>query len=166
MKIGQRLKQIIGTVAPMLGTSLGGPLGGIAGNMLQKALGVDTEEAALQLIDTNPTESLAKLRQAEVEFKKLDIDLERINQQDRDSARQRQVAMKDHTPTVLAFLLTAGFFGTLFWMLKYGLPLEGRDVIMVMIGSLGTAWISAIVYYFGSSSGSAKKTEMLGNANR
>ena len=39
-------KSVVGTVAPLLGTALGGPFGGVAGKMIQDALGVDSESAA------------------------------------------------------------------------------------------------------------------------
>jgi hypothetical protein len=164
MKIGERLRKIIGTVAPKIGGALGGPLGGIAGKMVRDALGVETDDAALDVLQTDP-EALLKVKQAEIDFDKrlaeLGIDLEKIHQEDRDSARRREMAVGDYTPKVLAYLLTIGFFGTLAALLYFGLPMDGRDVIMVMIGSLGTAWVATVNYYFGSSSGSAAKTNLL-----
>lgn len=44
------------------------------------------------------------------------------------------------------------------------LPVASRDVLNIMLGSLGTAWISIIAYYFGSSNGSSRKTELLAKA--
>ncbi len=41
------------------------------------------------------------------------------------------------------------------------LPHENRDPVNVVIGALGTAWISIIGYYFGTSAGSMRKTELL-----
>ena len=41
------------------------------------------------------------------------------------------------------------------------LPEANRDLVNVVVGALGTAWISIIGYYFGTSAGSMRKTELL-----
>jgi hypothetical protein len=160
MKIGQRLKNIVGTVAPKLGVALGGPLGGMAGKMLQTALGVDSEEAALQMLESDP-DALLKIKQAEQDFetrmRELDIDESRLDVEDRSSAREREKIVRDRTPAYLAYLLTAGFFGVLFFILMYGVPEEGGEALLVLLGALGGAWGTAMAYYFGSSRGSQIK---------
>ena len=65
------------------------------------------------------------------------------------------------TVAVLTFLITAGFFGVLWWLIMHDLPATGRDVIMVMVGTLNTVWISFATYYVGTTSGSARKTGAL-----
>jgi hypothetical protein len=57
--------------------------------------------------------------------------------------------------------VTAGFFGILLLMALRALPEANRDLVNVVVGALGTAWISIIGYYFGTSAGSMRKTELL-----
>ena len=72
-----------------------------------------------------------------------------------EGARRREVDAKDTaTPRWLAF-------GILGWMLALGKPAVGGDALLVMLGSLGTGWASCVSYYFGSSAGSSRKSELL-----
>ena len=90
MSIFSKLKKIVGTVSPLLGGALGGPIGGLAGSMIQKALGVDSDEAALAILESDP-DSLLKLRTVEADLEvrmaELGITEEQIHADDRDSAR-------------------------------------------------------------------------------
>ena len=95
----------------------------------------------------------------------LEIDLERISASDRDSARQREMAVRDWTPTALAAGITFGFFGVLFWLFVYGVPKGSGDVVMIMVGGLQTSFVAVISYYFGSSAGSKAKDELLAKRN-
>ena len=100
-------------------------------------------------------------------MRELDIDLERISNADRDSARNREVKTKDLTPKVLAGFITCGYFGVLFYMLANGLPQHGgSEAMLVMLGTLGTAWGGVVAYYFGSSAGSKEKTEAMNRMAR
>ena len=94
-------------------------------------------------------------------MKSLDIDLERISAGDRDSARQMQIATKSWLPEILAVLVTVGFFGVIAYIIKFGLPESGKEALLLLLGSLGTAWTGVMAFYFGSSSGSKQKTDAL-----
>lgn len=50
---------------------------------------------------------------------------------------------------VLAFLITVGFFGTMTYMLRYGVPTEGGEPLLVMIGGVAMAWSQIVSFYFG-----------------
>lgn len=176
--MGFDIKKLLGTVAPMLGTALGGPLGGAAASLLVNKLGskadptdpVAVQEALAQAVMT--PDGLAKLKEAEMDFqlqmKTLDIksvyDLEALASNDRASARAREVSIRDKVPAYLACGVTLGFFGLLGFLLRHAPPADSKDVLNIMLGSLGTAWVSIVAYYFGSSSGSAAKTELLAQA--
>lgn len=160
-------KNIVGTVAPTIATALGSPLAGLAVAAIGKIFGIDaaTQEQVAQAVAGASPEDLLKLKQAEIEFQKrmaeLEVDLVRISAADRDSARQRQIQVKDVTLPILAMSVTGGFFGVLMFMMVQEVPTSSKDVLNIMLGSLGTAWIQVMSYYFGSSQGSAKKDVLL-----
>jgi len=160
---------VMAAFAPTLGAVLGGPLGGTAGAILAEILTGDPdanpEEVAARL-GAPSLELLSKLKAADAEFKKALLDagvkLEELATQDRASARQREIDLGDSlTPRLLATGITCGFFAVLAWMLYAGVPIEGGEALLVMLGALGTAWAGVVSYYFGSSAGSAAKTREL-----
>ena len=160
---------LVRTVAPTIASAVGGPLAGMATRAISEALlgkpDGSEQELAESAAKATPEQLLA-LKQAENDFaikmRELDIDLERIANEDRDSARNREVATKDWTPRILAGLITVGYFGALFYMLRNGLPQHGgSEAMLVMLGTLGTAWGGVVAYYFGSSAGSKAKDEAM-----
>lgn len=161
-------KQIIRTVAPALATALGGPLAGMAaGAISEAALGKgdgSMEEISAAVLKGGP-EMLARLKEAEYGFrskiKELEIDLEQINAGDRASARDREKALKDRTPAYLAAGVFAGFFGILAALIFLSIPSASLSPLNIMLGSLGTIVVQVAAYYFGSSSGSSRKNDML-----
>jgi hypothetical protein len=67
MEWGDLAKQVISLGAPMLGTALGGPLGGVAGEILAKAVGsVSITPAAVQ--SALPAADPTKLAEAETQW--------------------------------------------------------------------------------------------------
>ena len=157
------------TLAPLLGSALAGPLGGAAASFIADKLGVKeaTIEAVTDVLNSGKmtADQIASLKLAEIEFEKFlkqnAIDLEKIHAGDRDSARKLQTETKSNVPGFLAIGVTFGFFGILLFLLLEGVPATGGDALLVMLGALGAAWGSVISFYFGSSSGSAAKTEAL-----
>lgn len=165
MNFGQTAKTVLAAVAPILGTALGGPFGGLAGSLLSKALGTSDPKAMEAAITSTDPDILLKIKQADLDFqtqmKTLDISAEKLVYDDIANARAREMTVKDDTPKILAYLVTLGFFGVLGDLLYFGKPAVGGDVMLVLVGSLGTAWTGIIAYYFGSSAGSAAKTDTI-----
>ncbi len=60
------IKSILGTSAPVLGTLIGGPMGGAVGGLISKALGVENTPEAIELALTNNPDALVRLRELEV----------------------------------------------------------------------------------------------------
>ena len=165
----QQLLNLVRTVAPSIASAVGGPLAGMATKAISEALlgkPDGTEEELAQAATKATPEQLLALKKAENDFalqmRELDIDLERIAGADRDSARNREIKTKDWTPKLLAGGITIGYFGVLFYMLTHGLPTTGgSEAMLVMLGTLGTAFGGVMAYYFGSSAGSKEKTEAM-----
>jgi hypothetical protein len=156
---------LLTAIAPSIATAIGGPVAGLAVKALSSALGVSPDSDIEAAILSASPEQLAAIKKADYDFrvqmKELDIDLERIASADRDSARSMQIATRDWIPRVLAILITLGFFGILIWMLLKGMPPTGTEALLMMLGSLGTAWTGICNFYYGSSAGSKAKTDAL-----
>lgn len=165
-------KGALGNLAPMLATALGGPLAGGAVAAITRALGLGEDasdaEIATKLATASP-DTLLQLKKAEQEFAarmaelgfKSEADLERIAADDRASARHREIERQDWTPRVLAYLVTAGFFTMLAVMVFAEIPERSKDPIYILLGTLGGTFGSIIAYYFGSTAGGQKKSELL-----
>lgn len=162
-------KGILGGVAPALATALGGPAAGGAVKFLaEKLLGKpDASEAEVAAAISGATpeqiEALRKLDQDYVlALSDKVVALEKIDADDRASARGREVALHDPMVGWLAIVISAGFFSLLALLAFRSVPAENRDIIMTMVGVLGTAWIGVTTYYFGTSSGSRSKDAVIG----
>jgi hypothetical protein len=169
MSFGSTAKQVLATVAPLLGTALGGPFGGLAGSMLAKALGTTDPAAQEAAITSTDPDILLKLKQADTDFqaqmKALQISEEKLVFDDVANARGREIAVKAATPHVLAYLTTAGFFLSLLGAFFVPIPDASKGIVFTMIGSLGTVWITQMGFYFGSSMGSDHKTDILASVS-
>lgn len=70
--------------------------------------------------------------------------------------------MKDwNVPRFLVVTTTLGFFTLIVLLYFKAFPAESKDILNVMLGVVGSAWTGIVGYYFGSSQGSARKTDML-----
>ena len=164
------------------GLSVAGPAGNLAASILQKALNLDSKQggdpadpakvaAALNDLTLTPDQRTA-LAQAEMDYSKAMAemgykqvtDLEELANADRASARNLQATTKSWVPAALALTITAGFFSVVAFMLLRAIPQSGHDALMLILGSLASAWVSVVAFYFGSSKGSADKTALLAQA--
>lgn len=61
----------------------------------------------------------------------------------------------------LGALIVVGFFFILFVIFKMVLPEGNKDIGLLVIGALIAKFGDVVAYFFGSSKGSADKTEMI-----
>lgn len=166
LKLSDKAKEIIGAVAPTLGTVLGGPLGGLGGAILAKTLGVDTEKAVEDQILQQSPDNIVKLRMAEMELEKFAqqnrIDLSKIEVEDRKDARL--LAQKDMRPhIVLSAVFLGGYFAVL-WMLMTGgieVSADYKAEMSILFGVITANVPTIMAFWFGSSYGSSQKTALL-----
>jgi hypothetical protein len=175
----------ISKAAPFLGTLIGGPagtaIGTLAGtglNMVASALGVEpTQDAVAQAIATDP-QAAEKLREFELnnklELQKLVVQQFGMEIADKDSARKRQsehekaTGKSDTNLYVLAWVLVLGFLvltGLLLFFSYSGKTIaDNTGILFMILGVLATSFGNVIGYFFGSSAGSAAKTDLLAKA--
>jgi hypothetical protein len=159
------------TLAPLLGTAIAGPFGGVAASFLAEKLGIESktvEAVTAALSDSKMSaEQVASVRLAEIDFKKWmgdnEIKKEQLGFEDRKSAREMQMATHSRMPAVLTTLVTIGFFGILI-LLIYKPEFKANEIILIMVGQLSVAWAGCIAFYTGTTYGSANKNAMLANS--
>jgi hypothetical protein len=158
-------------LAPTIASALLGPLGGVAVAAIGKIIGVDSASVATvtKAFDEGriTPEHLAAIKELELQYqneeKERGFRYADLEFKDRDSARQMQISTQSNTPTVLTYMVTAGFFGILGWMMHDNSVVDSPP-IMIMLGSLGTAWTGCISFWFGTTSNSQNKDKLLANS--
>ena len=154
----------IESIAPTIASCLGGPLAGLAVEAVSKAIGVDPSSVQ-DTINSGKlsAEQIASIQAAEIQLKakaqEMNLDFEQLDVQDRKSARDMQTTTKSFIPPLLALIITLGFFGILIGMMTG--KVTSSDALMLLLGSLGTAWTGVISFYFGSSASSQNKDQLL-----
>lgn len=72
--------------------------------------------------------------------------------------------MKNITPQIiLALITTFGLFFCIFFLLKWSFPPEIKDQLGVFTQLLGTIWTLQMNFFFGSTSSSKAKDEVIGD---
>lgn len=68
---------------------------------------------------------------------------------------------RDWVPSILTGLIMGGFFYVLHYLMQTKVPQESRDIILQMIETLKNVVIMCVGYYFGTTSSSEKKTDII-----
>jgi hypothetical protein len=149
-----KLKNLVATVAPALGSALGSPLGGAAVSMIAEKLGVPNNKQAVEkaIRQATPDEML-KLKEADNEFelkmKELDVDVFRLETEDIQDARKN--FSNDWTSKLLGFITLGGFMGYIFLVTLQPPEQNSEALINLVLGYLGGLASAVISFYFGAS---------------
>jgi len=148
-----KVKGLVGSLAPTLGAALGGPVGGAAASMLADVLGCDPAPAKIEraLAQATP-EQLAEIKKAELSFearmKELDVDVFELETKDIQHARE--TFRGDWTPRFIAIACVL-FFGGYIALVTIQDPAANDDAIVnLVLGYLGGIVSSIISFYYGA----------------
>jgi hypothetical protein len=179
MKLSDKAKTVLSTVAGALGTAIGGPFGPMAGALVAAALGTQKpdgspDQAATEaaLLNATPDQLLA-LKNAEqafqVKLEELGIQREQLAYNDAADARARDKAyVTAGAHNWRADFLAASAmltFGVSLWaVFNFEMPAANRDVIVYLLGALTVIVKDLYGFEFGSSRSSADKTAAMADA--
>lgn len=155
------------------GLSLAGPPGNAAAAVLGKVFGqanptIKSVTDALNGMTLTP-ELQVQLKEAELQYSQVMTqagyqsaeELAQIDETDRASARQMQAATKSWLPGMLAGLAVCTLALCIYMVGFRKLPDEGHDAIIFLLGIVSGINKDVYSYFFGSSSGSDRKTELM-----
>ena len=148
-----KIKGIIGGLAPTLGTALGGPVGGAAAGMIAEVLGCDPAPQKIERALQQATpEQIAEIKKAELKFeakmKELDVDIYALETKDIQDARKN--FSRDWTARVIGLIMVlffCGYVGLITMLPPEQNSMELTNLVMGYLGGLVSAVVS---FYFGS----------------
>lgn len=166
--------EFLKSLAPLLGTALAGPFGGIAASFIADKLGMNdkTVGAITDLIKsgTMTPEQVAGLKMAEMDMQKFietnQIKREQLAYEDVKSARDMLTATHSLTPSILTWIIVAITLTAEGALLFNQVP-PGVDAVIVgrILGTMDSALIMVLGFWFGANSGSARTKELLAQAS-
>jgi hypothetical protein len=166
-------KQIVKTVAPALGSALGGPAAGIATKFLaDKFLGNSnaTEQDIAQAIQSATPEQLIKIKELDNDFKlemrAYDSDDYKTEVDDRVNARNKVLeelknGYRDYTPTIITIIVYFGLFCFIYLLIVHDIDSDVRDILYLAMGFILNEVKSINAFHFGSTASSRMKDLML-----
>lgn len=162
-------KSLVKTVAPVLGTALGGPMAGAATKFIaDKLLGNAgaTEQDVADAVLGASADQLAKLRELDQTFKikmrELDLDVFKMEVQDKASAREL-FKTNIWPQVILSGIYTFGYFAMLYMFMSGGVEVtpDLRTEFGMVLGVMTAAQVEILHFWFGSSQGSKEKAAEL-----
>jgi hypothetical protein len=149
-----KIKGLVGGLAPTLATALGGPLAGTAATAIAEVLGCKPDAPSIERAMAQATPAqLTEIKKAELDFearmKELDVDLFALETADIQDARKNMG--KDWTARVLALGTMAAFVGYVFLVTIQPPDANSDAIINLVLGYLGGMVSGVTSFYFGAS---------------
>ena len=161
-------------LAPTVASAFLGPLGGVAVSAVGSLLGIsDATQAkiadAIQSGQMTP-EQITAIKKLELEYqeneKERGFRYAELAFKDRDSARQANVQGGVQIYLFwLSILLLMATLGCEIYVLLAGLPADTPDIVVGrVLGLMDSVALMVLAYWYGTSNGSAQKSELLAAA--
>jgi len=160
-------KNIVASIAPVLGTALGGPFGGMATKFLAGKLVGDEnagEDIMEEMINNANPDLMFKIKELDADFK---VEMKRIGLEEKqlvvdDRKDARKLFSVDKRPQIiLSGVFVGGYFVLVYALITGGFKVDSSQVALVstLIGVLTAGVANIMQFWFGSSSGSKDKTK-------
>ena len=152
-------------IAPTIATCLGGPLAGMAESVIAKAIGCEPAEVQ-NVVSSGKLDAtqVAAIQMAELELKKqaqsMNLDFAKLGAEDKKSARDMQIATHSWLPSILSVVVIGGF-GAITAAKVLGYSVASDPTVQDLLTTLRDGVILVLSFYFGSSSGSQIKDQLL-----
>jgi hypothetical protein len=155
----EALAKTVSQYAPILGSSLLGPVGGVFGSLIAALFGGAKEDPAdlVNKITADP-DAAVKLKTLELQHKDNILNIDNKNYatevDDRKDARAMNITLHDHMPNILALI-----FIVIYAVMQYHIvnnPGNQDDVISARVQDI---FVMIISFYFGSAHGKKKQEE-------
>jgi len=164
-------QDILKTIAPTVTSAVLGPLGGVAVSAIGNILGVSnaTQDKIAEAIKAGQLtpEQIGELKKLELQYQENERErgfkYAELVFQDRASARQANVSggTQKHI-FYLSLVLLVGTLGTEGYVLFNGLPPNVSDMVAGrVLGLMDAVALMVLTYWYGTSNGSAIKTDLL-----
>lgn len=172
---------VVENLAPTIASVIGGPLAGSGVSALEKLFGLTPAPSASssdrlndvaaaiagatpqQLADMRKADQDYAVSMAQAGFKDTET-LASLKVQDTVSARDMQTANKSYVPAALTIIITLGFFGMLLVLAYATIPQDNKILFGSFLGTLGTAWLVSVHFWFGSTSDTGQVNSLLANS--
>lgn len=165
------LAATVSRTAPMLGMLLGGPAGAAVGGLIASTLGTDADPAQVSAALTANPDLVVKLQQIESDRRARLQDMvlahAKLVVEDRKDARQANVT-SGMQPAVfwLSIVLLGMSLGSEVAVLFVGYPPGLPDLVVGrVLGLLDAVAMMVLAYWYGTTNGSAQKTELLAQSS-
>lgn len=164
------MDELLKTIAPTVASAVLGPMAGFAIAGLSKIFGISegTQDKVAKVIAEGKItpEQLTELKKLEAtlqaEERERGFRYAELEFKDRDSARNMAVQTRAKTPAIMTWLIVVLVLGLEGTVLFNGTPEGASDIVLGRIlGTLDTALMMVLAFWFGTTNGSSEKTALL-----